>query len=85
METETHLVFYSSHVAEMLNVSPKTIRRWAKDGDIPFYRFPKNSWRTYRLKDVNWMRRMRGMPELSEKEAIEIYNEMREERREKGK
>ena len=29
---------YTSHVAAILHVSPKTIARWAKDGRLPFQR-----------------------------------------------
>jgi excisionase family DNA binding protein len=29
---------HTSHVADLLHVSPKTIARWAKDGRLPFLR-----------------------------------------------
>ena len=29
---------HTSHVADLLHVSPKTIARWAKDGRLPFQR-----------------------------------------------
>jgi predicted site-specific integrase-resolvase len=31
---------HSSHVADLLHVSPKTIARWAKDGRLPYQRTP---------------------------------------------
>ena len=29
---------HTSHVADLLHVSPKTIARWAKDGRLPYQR-----------------------------------------------
>jgi excisionase family DNA binding protein len=35
---DTEPFLYTSQVADILHVSPKTIARWAKDGRLPFQR-----------------------------------------------
>jgi DNA (cytosine-5)-methyltransferase 1 len=38
--------------AEMLGVSPNTIRAWGGDGKIPEYRHPINRFRLYKRKEL---------------------------------
>lgn len=38
--------------AELLGVSPNTVRAWGADGKIPEYRHPVNSYRLYKRDDL---------------------------------
>ena len=38
--------------AELLGVSPNTVRAWGADGKIPEYRHPVNSYRLYKREDL---------------------------------
>jgi DNA (cytosine-5)-methyltransferase 1 len=38
--------------AEMMGVSPNTIRAWGGDGKIPEYRHPINRFRLYKRKEL---------------------------------
>lgn len=38
--------------AELLDVSPNTVRSWGESGKIPEYRHPVNNYRLYRRKDL---------------------------------
>lgn len=38
--------------AELLGVSPNTVRAWGADGKIPEYRHPVNNYRLYKRKDL---------------------------------
>lgn len=43
--------------AELLDVSPNTVRAWGKAGRIPEYRHPVNNYRLYRRKDLEAVNR----------------------------
>ncbi len=38
--------------AEVLGVSPNTVRSWGADGKIPEYRHPVNNYRLYKSVDL---------------------------------
>lgn len=38
--------------AQLLGVSPNTVRAWGADGKIPEYRHPVNNYRLYKRKDL---------------------------------
>ena len=38
--------------AELLSVSPNTVRSWGADGRIPEYRHPVNNYRLYKRADL---------------------------------
>ena len=38
--------------AELLGVSPNTVRAWGADGKIPEYRHPVNSYQLYKREDL---------------------------------
>ena len=38
--------------AELLGVSPNTVRTWGADGKIPEYRHPVNNYRLYKREDL---------------------------------
>ena len=39
--------------ADYVGVSPNTLRNWSRDGRIPVYRNPMNSYRLYRKADLD--------------------------------
>jgi excisionase family DNA binding protein len=45
--------------AELLEVSPNTVRGWGADGKIPEYRHPVNNYRLYKRSEIEaLLRRM---------------------------
>lgn len=38
--------------AKILGVSPMTLRRWDKKGELKTFRHPINNYRLYKLKDI---------------------------------
>jgi DNA (cytosine-5)-methyltransferase 1 len=38
--------------AELLGISPNTLRAWGADGKVPEYRHPVNRYRLYRRDDL---------------------------------
>jgi len=38
--------------AELLGISPNTVRAWGKDGKIPEYRHPVNNYRLYKRAEL---------------------------------
>ena len=47
-------------VAEILRVSPLTIKRWGKRGKLPAIRINSRGDRRYRKEAVLWLLRMQG-------------------------
>lgn len=43
--------------AELLGVSPNTVRAWGALGKIPEYRHPVNNYRLYKLQDLEHVTR----------------------------
>ena len=54
---------FTSEVAELLQVSPKTIARWAKEGKLPFRR-TLGGHRRFRVSEIR-----RCLEEMSREEA----------------
>lgn len=44
--------------AELLGVSPNTIRNWGREDKLPEYRHPVNNYRLYRRRDLEKMRKL---------------------------
>ena len=42
-----------AEAAEILGVSPGTVRTWAADGKIPMHRNPANGYRLFKRDDLN--------------------------------
>ena len=42
-----------AEAAEILGVSPGTVRTWAADGKIPMHRNPANGYRLFKREDLN--------------------------------
>ena len=50
--------------AEVLGVSPNTVRTWGGSGKLPEYRHPLNNYRLFKVKDVEKLRRKLEQPVL---------------------
>lgn len=48
--------------AELLGVSPNTVRAWGAAGKIPEYRHPINNYRLYRRRELDRVRRRLESP-----------------------
>ena len=65
-------------VAQRLDVSPHTLRFWAKSGLFPFIRRDKNNIRIFSENDLEWIKivkclRSVGIDNKSIKKYIELY------------
>jgi excisionase family DNA binding protein len=61
-------------VAQLLGVTPLTVRNWDKAGKLSAYRHPVNNYRLYKIEDVEVL--MRGIEQSREKTKklkIDIY------------
>lgn len=70
-------------VAELLNVSETTIRRWLKDGEIPAYRL-QHQYRFSRIEIENWMmscRLEKGKGNFLPGEDKEIYPKLKDKKK----
>ena len=52
MRTRTDEYVRVKTAAAMLGLSPNTVRKWGGLGKIPEFRHPVNSYRLYRLSDL---------------------------------
>jgi len=52
-------------VAQILGVSPLTVRNWDKAGKLSAYRHPVNNYRMYKIEDIEIL--MRGIEQSREK------------------
>ena len=43
----------TSEATQILGVSPNTIRPWARDGKVPVFQNPANSYRMFRKADLD--------------------------------
>jgi DNA (cytosine-5)-methyltransferase 1 len=48
--------------ADLLGVSPNTVRNWAKAGTLEEYRHPVNNYRLFRTSDLKRLRRQIERP-----------------------
>ena len=61
------------HVANMLGVTPLTLRNWDKKGILTAYRNPVNNYRMYRLDQVElFQRRIENSKNKSRGKKIDI-------------
>ena len=51
--------------AEVLGVSPNTLRNWGRDGKITEHRHPMNNYRLYKRSDLTRLLRLTGKPRVS--------------------
>jgi DNA-binding transcriptional MerR regulator len=65
-------LFYIGDAAKLIGVSTDTIRRWANNDTIATDRDQINSWRIFSLSEINRIRGLKRLPELSLKEAKNI-------------
>lgn len=54
--------------AELLGVSPNTIRNWGREDKLPEYRHPVNNYRLYRKSDLEKIRLAIKAPKRSGKQ-----------------
>jgi DNA (cytosine-5)-methyltransferase 1 len=52
--------------AEMLGISPNTLRSWGASGAIVEYRHPVNNYRLYRRIDLEKLRKRLEQPQVSQ-------------------
>jgi DNA (cytosine-5)-methyltransferase 1 len=50
--------------AEMLGISPNTLRSWGASGAIVEYRHPVNNYRLYRKVDLEMLRKRLEQPQV---------------------
>ena len=50
--------------AEMLGISPNTLRSWGASGAIVEYRHPVNNYRLYRRTDLEQLRKRLEQPQV---------------------
>lgn len=51
-----------AEAAEILGVSPNTVRTWAEDGRLPMHRNPANGYRLFRRADLEEFLRETAKP-----------------------
>lgn len=61
-------------VAQLLGVSPLTVRNWDQKGKLIAYRHPVNNYRLYKVEDVEiLMRQIEGSREKNRKLKIDMF------------
>ncbi len=58
---EVHDLMTVKQAAEYLQVNPKTLYRWLKNGDMPGVKLNGNVWRVPRAELERWVSPMRGL------------------------
>jgi hypothetical protein len=64
MQTNSEYVTVKD-AAEMLGISPNTLRSWGASGAIVEYRHPVNNYRLYRRIDLEKLRKKLEQPQVS--------------------
>jgi DNA (cytosine-5)-methyltransferase 1 len=64
MQTNSEYVTVKD-AAEMLGISPNTLRSWGASGAIVEYRHPVNNYRLYRRIDLEQLRKKLEQPQVS--------------------
>lgn len=59
----------TKEAAEILGVSPNTLRTWAEDGRIPMHRNPANGYRMFRRADLDRFLRKAAKPVQTKRKA----------------
>jgi len=61
-------------VAQLIGVTPLTVRNWDARGKLVAYRNPMNNYRLYKVEDVEVvMRQIEGSKQKARKLKIDIY------------
>ena len=61
-------------VANLIGVTPLTVRNWDQKGKLVAYRNPMNNYRLYKVEDVEViMRQIEGSKQKVRKLKIDIY------------
>lgn len=61
-------------VANLIGVTPLTVRNWDTKGKLVAYRNPVNNYRLYKVEDVEvLLRQIEGSKQKSRKLKIDIY------------
>jgi len=61
-------------VANLLGITPLTVRNWDTKGKLVAYRNPINNYRLYKVEDVEvLMRQIEGSKQKARKLKIDIY------------
>jgi len=61
-------------VAQLIGVTPLTVRNWDTKGKLVAYRNPMNNYRLYKVEDVEVvMRQIEGSKQKARKLKIDIY------------
>ena len=64
MQTKNEYVTVKD-AAEMLGISPNTLRSWGASGVLVEYRHPVNNYRLYRRIDLEQLRKKLEQPQVS--------------------
>ena len=61
--------------ANLLHVTPLTLRNWDKGGKLKAYRHPLNNYRVYKTEQLEmFLRKMEISRESNKKRKIDVYN-----------
>ncbi len=60
--TKRGRLLHVSHVAARLGISPRTVRYWAKTGDLPGFKLGQRQWRFWEQDIVEYIERRQGVP-----------------------
>ena len=61
-------------VANLLGITPLTVRNWDTKGKLVAYRNPMNNYRLYKIEDIEvLMRQIEGSKQKTRKLKIDIY------------
>jgi len=61
-------------VANLLGITPLTVRNWDTKGKLVAYRNPMNNYRLYKIEDIEvLMRQIEGSKQKTRKLKIDVY------------
>jgi predicted site-specific integrase-resolvase len=67
-----HPEFHIATSSQMIGVTPRTLRRWAKSGRISCIFDEVGRVYRFRLDEINRIRRLRGYNELTQEQAATL-------------
>ncbi len=73
MEAITIPQYSLKHAAHMIGVSDKTVRRWMRSGKMGCYRVGGRRSLYTDLNEINKMRELYALPELTVDESVVIF------------